>query len=118
MKSKLREALNEYGTKQSWLVAKTGIHPAVLSRVVTGKSLPSLLNAYKIARALGKRVEDIWVWVIVWTCKACEYQFDPDTAEPIVPSDENILLKESDEDGVIKEAVVCPNCGRIVVDDR
>ncbi|MCL6446015.1 MAG: helix-turn-helix transcriptional regulator [Alicyclobacillus sp.] len=48
-----------HGIKQEWLVQKTGLPSATISRIVNGTT-PSLVNALKIARALGVTVEELW----------------------------------------------------------
>ncbi|WP_274433925.1 helix-turn-helix transcriptional regulator [Alicyclobacillus sp. ALC3] len=62
IRPRLKAILEENGTKQRWLCEKTGLDKNAVSRLVLGWSLPTLPNAYKIARALGKSVEEIWVW--------------------------------------------------------
>ncbi|MCL6445981.1 MAG: helix-turn-helix transcriptional regulator [Alicyclobacillus sp.] len=59
---KLKEILAEYGSRMTWLSQKSGVPYASLYRFVSGERMPDVDVAIAIARALGKRVEDIWVW--------------------------------------------------------
>ena len=58
--NKLRELLAEHGTPQAWLARKAGISAATMSEIVRGEVVPSLGTARKIAKALGKSIEEIW----------------------------------------------------------
>lgn len=62
IRSKLGEVLKERGLRQDWLASRAGVHNATLSRIVTGKSVPTLEVAYRIANVLDLRVDEIWVW--------------------------------------------------------
>jgi DNA-binding XRE family transcriptional regulator len=60
MKSRLKEILNQRGIKQQFIADKVGVHKATLTRIVKGKTDPSLQTAYRIAQVLGLKIEDIW----------------------------------------------------------
>ena len=59
-KNRLRELLAEHGTPQAWLARKAGISATTMSEIVRGEVVPSLGTARKIAKALGKSIEEIW----------------------------------------------------------
>jgi DNA-binding XRE family transcriptional regulator len=61
IKSNLREILKERGLKQGFIAEKAGISQTTFSYLVTGKSLPTLEVAYKIAKVLDLQVEYIWI---------------------------------------------------------
>lgn len=44
---------------QEELCERTGLTQATISRYITGKAIPSVLNLYKIAKALDCKIEDI-----------------------------------------------------------
>ncbi|MCP1124546.1 helix-turn-helix transcriptional regulator [Bacillus sp. 3103sda1] len=60
MKSRLKEILDERGIKYSFIATKAGIASSTMSKLVNG-GLPTLPVAYRIARALEMRLEDIWI---------------------------------------------------------
>lgn len=60
MESQLKEILEEEGRTQKWLCGKTGVTTTTMTSLVNKKRLPTLPVAYKIAKALGRKIEDIW----------------------------------------------------------
>jgi putative transcriptional regulator len=62
IRCRLRQVLEERGLRQDWLANRAGIHNATLSRLVTGKTVPTMEVAYRIASALDLHVDEIWVW--------------------------------------------------------
>jgi putative transcriptional regulator len=60
MKCRLKEILDEKGIKHVWLANEVGIYKATLSKIVNGKSTPSLEIALKIAKALHISIHEIW----------------------------------------------------------
>ncbi len=58
--NKLREILAKHGSSQAWLARKAGISATTMSEIVRGEVMPSLGTARKIAKALGKSIEEIW----------------------------------------------------------
>lgn len=60
MKCRLKEILDERGIKQKYLSEKVGISLTTMSLIVRGKSIPTLPVAYRIARELNLKIEDIW----------------------------------------------------------
>ncbi|WAH38635.1 helix-turn-helix transcriptional regulator [Alicyclobacillus dauci] len=59
-KTRLKKILEDNGIKQEWLANKAGLNSNTLSRVVTGRHLPTLRVAQKIARALNTTVDELW----------------------------------------------------------
>jgi putative transcriptional regulator len=60
MKSRLKEILEERGIKQTWLAKKIGVRISTINSLVTKGGVPTLPVAYRIAKALGLKIEDIW----------------------------------------------------------
>jgi putative transcriptional regulator len=60
VKSLLMEILKEEGRTQTWLCKQVGVSNTTMTSLVNNKRLPTLPVAYKIARALGRKIEDIW----------------------------------------------------------
>ncbi len=55
--SKLLENwLNREGRKQLWLADRIGVHPSMISHIVTGKRKPTRAQAAKIAEVTGLRI--------------------------------------------------------------
>jgi len=59
MKSRLPQIIEEQGIKKKYICEKVEINKSTMTRLLNG-SLPSLPVAYKIAKLLNKRIEDIW----------------------------------------------------------
>lgn len=58
---KLKFAILEAGTTQSRVAAETGISPSRLSNIVRGYNIPVTADEQRrIAKALGKRVKDLF----------------------------------------------------------
>lgn len=60
MRCKLKEIRKEQGWTQKWLAQKVGISDKTMSEIITEKSLPTLQTAIRIAKVVGKPVEEIW----------------------------------------------------------
>jgi putative transcriptional regulator len=58
---RLKQVLDERGMKQDFLCKQTNITNKSMSSLCRGESLPSLKNSLKISKALGMKVEDIWI---------------------------------------------------------
>lgn len=56
----IRERLREMGRTPVWLSQQTGIAPASISRIMSGK-LVHLETAFSISSALGVPIEKLWV---------------------------------------------------------
>jgi len=57
---RLKEILDEKGLKQSYVCREAGISNTTMSKLVLGKSIPTLPVAYRIAKVLEKPIEEIW----------------------------------------------------------
>jgi putative transcriptional regulator len=60
MRSRLKEIMKEEGRSQKWLSEKVGVSMTTMSSLVNEKSLPALPLAMRIAKTLGRAIEDIW----------------------------------------------------------
>ena len=60
MKSRLKEILDERGIKYRFVAKKANIASSTMSALVKG-GLPTLPVAYRIARVLEMKLEDIWI---------------------------------------------------------
>ena len=60
MQSHLKEIMKVQGRTQNWLSEKAGVSTTSISSIVNNKSVPTLLVALRIAKALDKSVEEIW----------------------------------------------------------
>lgn len=58
--NRLRVILAEQRIRQRELAERAGITPTTLSLIVAQKTTPTLPVARKIAKALGKSIEEIW----------------------------------------------------------
>ncbi len=67
VENKLPVILAETGTRQTYLVEKTGLSATTISLIKNGQR-PELMNALLIALALDRSVEDIWVLKRVEDC--------------------------------------------------
>jgi len=61
VKNRLKEILDERGTKNVWLADKANVNNSTLGNIIKNRHNPSIEVAIKIARALGMKVEDIWI---------------------------------------------------------
>ncbi|OLS39156.1 helix-turn-helix transcriptional regulator [Bacillus sp. MRMR6] len=60
MKCRLKEIMKEEGRTQRWLSEKVNASMTTISSIINEKSIPALPLAFRIAKTLGKRIEDIW----------------------------------------------------------
>ncbi|WAI27850.1 MAG: helix-turn-helix transcriptional regulator [Bacillus paranthracis] len=60
MKSHLKEILDNRGIKYSFVAKKANIANSTMSALIKG-GLPTLPVAYRIAKVLDMRLEDIWI---------------------------------------------------------
>jgi putative transcriptional regulator len=60
MKSRLKEVVKSQGRTQNWLSEQVGVNKATISQIITNKTTPTLVVAYRIAKVLGLKIEDIW----------------------------------------------------------
>lgn len=57
---RLKHAMSIRGYNQLALSEDTGISPVMISRYLTGASIPSILNVMKIAKVLGCSLDELW----------------------------------------------------------
>ena len=62
MKTRLRMLRAEKEWSQAELAANVGVARGTINCIETGKYDPSLLLAFKIARAFGKNVEEVFLY--------------------------------------------------------
>jgi len=62
MKNRLRVLRAEANWTQAELAAKVGVSRQAVIAVENGKYDPALPLAFKLARAFGKNVEEVFVW--------------------------------------------------------
>jgi putative transcriptional regulator len=60
MENRLKEIMKEQGRTQNWLSEQVGVNKATISLLINKKSIPTLPVAYRIAKILGVKIEDIW----------------------------------------------------------
>jgi putative transcriptional regulator len=60
MRCRLKEIMKEEGRTQKWLSEKVLVSMTTISSIVNEKSLPALPLANKIAKTLGRTIEEIW----------------------------------------------------------
>jgi putative transcriptional regulator len=60
VKSRLKEIMKDEGRTQKWLAEKVGVSMTTISSIINEKSIPTLPLAMRIAKILGKSIEDIW----------------------------------------------------------
>lgn len=56
----LKRVLQSEGRRQTWLASQIGMDPPTLSRIVTGRLVPTDAERLAIAKALGREVEELW----------------------------------------------------------
>ena len=56
----LAEAVHASGLKQDWIAAQLCVTKNTVSRWVNGKSSPTLVKQEKLAKLLGRNVEDLF----------------------------------------------------------
>lgn len=62
LRNRLKVILAEMDKTNVWLAREAGLHPQTITSYIKGRKRPELDNALAIAKALGKRIEDIW-WI-------------------------------------------------------
>lgn len=59
-RNRLKQILDERGTKHAWVAEKAGVSRATMSELVQQKREPTLATARRIAKVLECDVDDIW----------------------------------------------------------
>ncbi|MDM5199227.1 helix-turn-helix transcriptional regulator [Fictibacillus enclensis] len=57
----IKEYLKENGLKSKYVAEKAGVSETTFSHIINNKSLPTLPVAFKIAKVIGKRVDELWL---------------------------------------------------------
>lgn len=60
MKNNISKLINERGYKKKYVAAEIGITPTQLSNWISGRSLPTIDKAFKLADLLGVKVDDLF----------------------------------------------------------
>ncbi len=60
MTNSIEEVLRQKGWTQLRLAQEAGLQPAHVNKVIRNTANPRVDTAIRIARALGKKVEDLW----------------------------------------------------------
>ena len=58
--NRIKELLARNGLKVKWVAGQIGCHPTEVSNWISGRRIPSLSRAIKIASLLGCAVEDLF----------------------------------------------------------
>lgn len=58
--NKIKELLASRGLKVKWVANEIGCHPTEVSNWISGRRMPSLVRAIKLAELVGVAVEDIF----------------------------------------------------------
>lgn len=61
MECRLKEIIKERGLKQGYIAEKAGISNTTMSALVTGRNLPTLPVAARIAKVLELHIDEIWI---------------------------------------------------------
>lgn len=62
LKSNINYWINKRGYKKQWIAKQMGVSREVLSRWINGHTMPSLINAFKLADILDCKVDDLYYW--------------------------------------------------------
>ena len=62
VRNRLKEYLDERGTRYSWLCQKVGYHQTTLNRIMRNEQEPSSRLMLKVAKVLGRPVEELF-WI-------------------------------------------------------
>lgn len=60
MKNNINVWIAKSGYKKKYVAEQLGVSQTVLSRWINGHSMPSLENAFKLAKILNCKVDDLW----------------------------------------------------------
>jgi putative transcriptional regulator len=58
---RLKVILDSRGMKQNFVCEKTGLAKTSMSGIVNNKTIPTLPVAFKIAKVLDLKIEEIWI---------------------------------------------------------
>jgi len=60
LENKIKECIDRKGLKTSFVLYKTGVSKSYFYDVMKGKTIPSLMNARKIADAIGVPLDELF----------------------------------------------------------
>ncbi|SET46497.1 DNA-binding transcriptional regulator, XRE-family HTH domain [Natronincola peptidivorans] len=60
MENKIKAFIQEKGIKISYVLSETGLSKSYFYDVMKGKTIPSLVNARKIAKGIGEPLEEVF----------------------------------------------------------
>jgi putative transcriptional regulator len=60
MKSNIGNLIDERGLKRKWVAEQLGITPKQVSNWITGFSYPTVDKAFRLAKLLGVKVDDLY----------------------------------------------------------
>ncbi|WAH38253.1 helix-turn-helix transcriptional regulator [Alicyclobacillus dauci] len=60
IRTNLKDVLDSRGIKQKWLANEANIDQTTLSKLVRGKAIPTLEVAFRIAKVLDLRIDEVW----------------------------------------------------------
>jgi putative transcriptional regulator len=62
MKCQLKLILDEIGMTQKQLAEKVNVSTPTISSIAKNQSIPRLDLAFRISKAVGKKIEEIWIY--------------------------------------------------------
>jgi putative transcriptional regulator len=60
MKSKIGQVIEDRGLMKKYVAKKLGVSPSQISNWISGKSYPTLNKAFKLAKLLQCKVDDLY----------------------------------------------------------
>lgn len=60
MKSRIGELIDEAGYKKKYIAKELNVSPTQLSNWISGRSYPTIEKAFKLAKLLNKKVDDLY----------------------------------------------------------
>jgi transcriptional regulator with XRE-family HTH domain len=62
MKSRIGELIEAAGYKKKYIAQKLDISPTQLSNWISGRSYPPIEKAFKLAKMLGVKIDELYEW--------------------------------------------------------
>ncbi|SFA55991.1 putative transcriptional regulator [Parageobacillus thermantarcticus] len=62
MKCQLKLILDEIGMTQKQLAEKVNVSTPTISSIAKNQSIPRLDLAFRISKAVGRKIEEIWIY--------------------------------------------------------
>ncbi|MGE6379974.1 helix-turn-helix transcriptional regulator [Peribacillus muralis] len=60
MKSRIGECIDKTGFKKKYIAVKLEVSPTQLSNWISGRSFPTIEKAFRLAKLLGVKVDDLY----------------------------------------------------------